>query len=198
MGKLLHARKRESCNNIRRMTAFPRWSLHLSLTLSKRYDEYICLRRTRRACARLRALLQRSTGPASSISRRDLDKVQQNSLLAILGNSIPGNDFTPRITRLYAISTTLTFSRLSARSRTEISPIIIQLQFATGQRLDDQATFVNMTLNKLNKSCRSYLNRKFNNLFSTHVFESSETLTDLKRCIAMRGIKREISPREII
>lgn len=105
---------RESRNerySIRRMTAF--LMVPLSLSLSNRYDE--CLRRMQRACARLRAPLRRSTGPASSISRRDA-KVQQNSLAAIPGNSIPGNDFTPRVTRLYAIPFSLSVACQPSRN----------------------------------------------------------------------------------
>jgi len=72
-----------------------------------------------RVCARLRAPVQRSTtGSASSILRSGLTwrtSCSRILLPAIPGNSIPGNDFTPRVTRFYA-----KISR--ARFRSLVSP----------------------------------------------------------------------------
>lgn len=149
------------------MTAFPWWSLHLSHSLETVRRIYMFTTNAAGVCA-----VTSSAQLVQHLAFRGATWIRCSRILCsrILSNSIPGNDFTPRITRLYTISTTLAFSRLSARSRTEISPVVTQLQFATGKGLEDQATFINMTLNKLNKSCRSYLNKKFNNLFNARVW----------------------------
>jgi len=82
---------------------------------------------------------------------------------------------------------------------TEISPIVTQLQFAIGKGLEDQATFINMTLiSWINHVAPILIGNSI--IYFQHnacVWIERETLIDLKRCIAMRRIKREISPREI-
>lgn len=62
-------------------------------------------------------------------------KVQRNSLPAIRGNSIPGNDFTPRVTRsIYIGQLSLSVARRPA-NRTGISPpVVTRLQFVPDKR----------------------------------------------------------------
>ncbi|KAL0132331.1 hypothetical protein PUN28_000253 [Cardiocondyla obscurior] len=152
--ELLHARNpRESRNerySIWRTTAFPTDpSSFLSLSLVRIgaacvYDE------VQRACARLRALDSGAfdwSGRHLAFRVARTHKVHgENSLPAIPGNSIPGNDFTPRVTPLRDIG------RLSLSIGCQPAPFA----YTTLNKFSIATKSRSLSLSRLNK---------FNNLF---------------------------------
>jgi len=90
--RILHARNAENALTSDTVQAFPMASRSFARSgrrTANVYDE--C-----RADADYQVRPAPPTGPASNISRR---KVRENSLAAIPGNPIRGNDLTPRVTR---------------------------------------------------------------------------------------------------